>query len=257
MAFCDQVFGNSTPRCSNAGLSGSPITASRISHSTASNGLTPAAVKRLPTLTPSPAAVMAGAVALRLSGMTSPRLGDLLGLPLGGKDRYCSGGRTDPARPPGAADRRPGGGRPGSAGRSRPPRRGRPDCGRRRRTGSPTPGRAGRAALGEIADLARLDLGTGPPHRRRDRLRQVLQLLRAHGPLVGGPLEPSQELLVVESLAAAITLEDGHVGFRPLVRGEAVAAALAFATAADGVARLAEFAPRASTRMSRTGNAHG
>jgi hypothetical protein len=66
----------------------------------------------------------------------------------------------------------------------------------------------------------------------------VFQLLRAHGSLVGGPLEPSQELLVVESLAAAITLEDGHVGFRPLIRGEAVAAALALATAAYGVTRL-------------------
>src|SRR5215210_3991407 len=84
VAFCDQLFGNSTPRCSNAGLAGSPITASRISHSTASNGLAPASVKRLPTLTPSPAAVMAGAVALRLSGMTSPRVGDLLGPPQGG-----------------------------------------------------------------------------------------------------------------------------------------------------------------------------
>ena len=42
VAFWDQVFGNSTPRCSNAGLSGSPMIASRISHSTASNGCTPA-----------------------------------------------------------------------------------------------------------------------------------------------------------------------------------------------------------------------
>ena len=36
VAFCDQDFGNSTPRCSKAGLSGSPITASRSSHSTSS-----------------------------------------------------------------------------------------------------------------------------------------------------------------------------------------------------------------------------
>src|SRR5688572_3768929 len=95
VAFCDQLFGNSTPRCSNAGFSGSPIRASRISHSTASNGLTPASVKRLPTFTPSPAAVMAGAVALRLSGMTSPRLGDFLGPPQGGKtDVALRVGRT-------------------------------------------------------------------------------------------------------------------------------------------------------------------
>ena len=44
VAFCDQVSGNSTPRCSNAGFSGSPITASRISHSMASNGCTPGSV---------------------------------------------------------------------------------------------------------------------------------------------------------------------------------------------------------------------
>src|SRR5215212_9714411 len=84
VAFCDQLFGNSTPRCSNAGFSGSPMIASRISHSMASNGLTPDSVKRLPTLTPSPAAVTAGAMALRLSDMTSPRVSDSAGLPQGG-----------------------------------------------------------------------------------------------------------------------------------------------------------------------------
>src|SRR4051794_29298307 len=93
--FCDQLFGNSTPHCSNAGLSGSPMTASRISHSTASNGLAPGSVKRLPTLTPAPAAVTAGAVALRLSGMTSPRVSDSSGCPQGGKtDTALRPGRT-------------------------------------------------------------------------------------------------------------------------------------------------------------------
>src|SRR5215207_4901124 len=84
VAFCDQLFGHSTPCWRNAGPSGSPVRASRICHWTASNGLTPASVKRLPTLTPSPAAVMAGAAALRLSDMTSPRVGDWRGLPQGG-----------------------------------------------------------------------------------------------------------------------------------------------------------------------------
>ena len=42
VAFCDQLFGNSTPRCSKAGLSGLPITASRISHSISSKGCVPA-----------------------------------------------------------------------------------------------------------------------------------------------------------------------------------------------------------------------
>src|SRR5215211_1826411 len=46
VAFCDQLFGNSTPRCSKAGLSGLPITASRISHSIWSKGCTPGAEYR-------------------------------------------------------------------------------------------------------------------------------------------------------------------------------------------------------------------
>src|SRR5215208_7186545 len=240
VAFCDQLFGNSTPRCSKAGLSGSPITASRISRSTASNGLTPASVKRLPTLTPSPAAVMAGAVALRLSGMTSPRLGDFSGPPQGGKtDTAPRSGRTLVALQGQLIGAREGVVAVALNGlghlvevREIAVHGGEQNPRHRVELGEP--------ALGEIADLARPDLRPGPPHRRRDRLRQVLQLLRAHGPLVGGPLEPSQELLVVESLAAAITLEDGHVGFRALVRGEAVAAALALATAAHGVTRLGQ-----------------
>src|SRR3954447_2615825 len=47
VAFCDQLFGNSTPGCSNE-----PTDASRISHSTASNGCTPGSVNRLSTVTP-------------------------------------------------------------------------------------------------------------------------------------------------------------------------------------------------------------
>ena len=86
--------------------------ASRISHSTASNGLTPASVKRLPTLTPSPAAVMAGAVALRLSGMTSPRVGDSSWRPQGGKTDTALGPDGLWPRPRAPADRRREGGRP-------------------------------------------------------------------------------------------------------------------------------------------------
>jgi hypothetical protein len=44
VAFWDQLLGNSTPRCSNAGLSGSPMIASRTSHSTSSKGWTPGVV---------------------------------------------------------------------------------------------------------------------------------------------------------------------------------------------------------------------
>src|SRR3954470_13980192 len=234
--FCDQDFGNSTPRCSNAGFSGSPMTASRISHSIASNGLTPGSVKRLPTLTPSPAAVMAGAVALRLSGMTSPRVSDSSWRPQGGK--------TDIALRPG---------RTGIA-FERQLIRSRKRVflvaaddglelvevaevavhGRELDRGDRV--EHGEGALREVADLAGLDLRTAPPHRRRDRLRQLHQLLRTHGPLVGGPLEPSQELLAVESLATAVALENRDVGLSALVCGEAVAAVAAFATAADGIA---------------------
>src|SRR5215211_1531656 len=237
--FCDQLFGNSTPRCSNAGFSGSPMTASRISHSIASKGLTPGSVKRLATLSPSPAAVTAGAVALRLSGMTSPRVSDSSGRPQGGKtDVALRVGRTGIAFEREltgpwkgvllvAADHRlelVEVGEVAVDGR---------ELDRRDRV------ERGEPALGEVADLAGLDLRSTPPGGRRDRVRQLFQLLRAHGPLVGGALEPSQELLGVESLAAAVPLRDGHVRLCALVGGEAVAAAGALATAADGIARIA------------------
>jgi hypothetical protein len=46
VAVCDQVLGNSTPRCSKNTLPSAPlITASRNSHSTVSNGSTPWRVK--------------------------------------------------------------------------------------------------------------------------------------------------------------------------------------------------------------------
>src|SRR6476646_1424679 len=45
VAFCDQLFGNSTSSCSNAMRSPWPMRASRVSHSTVSNGCTPGVVK--------------------------------------------------------------------------------------------------------------------------------------------------------------------------------------------------------------------
>ena len=44
--FCDQVFGNSTSRCSKATRSPWPMRASRSSHSTVSKGCTPGVVNR-------------------------------------------------------------------------------------------------------------------------------------------------------------------------------------------------------------------
>src|SRR5918994_3074939 len=52
--FCDQLLGNSTPFCSNATRSPCPIFASRISHSTSSNGCTPGLVNRRRTDRASP-----------------------------------------------------------------------------------------------------------------------------------------------------------------------------------------------------------
>ena len=52
VAFCDQVFGNSTSVCSKATLSPCPMRASRVSHSTPSNGWTPGVVKRRSILRP-------------------------------------------------------------------------------------------------------------------------------------------------------------------------------------------------------------
>ena len=72
VAFWLQVTGNSTPRCSNAGFSGLPMTASRISHSTASKGWSPGSVNRRSTATPS--VLISVAAVLRLSGIrTSPQ----------------------------------------------------------------------------------------------------------------------------------------------------------------------------------------
>src|ERR1700761_2390270 len=52
VAFWDQDLGNSTSRCSNAGFAGSPIRASRISHSTWSNGCDSDVEKRRSTERP-------------------------------------------------------------------------------------------------------------------------------------------------------------------------------------------------------------
>ena len=45
VAVCDQNFGNSTPFCSKTGLSLPGMKASRVSHSTSSNGSRPGIVK--------------------------------------------------------------------------------------------------------------------------------------------------------------------------------------------------------------------
>src|SRR3954470_10553278 len=89
VAFCDQVFGNSTSSCSKL-----PTDAVRSSHSTVSNGSCPAVVNLRSILSPvAPvlAVTVRGlSVALRVSGMRAPRsVGLLFSPPL------TSGGKTD------------------------------------------------------------------------------------------------------------------------------------------------------------------
>jgi hypothetical protein len=50
VAFCDQLFGNSTSVCSKATRSPWPMRASRTSHSIASKGCTPGCVNSLRTV---------------------------------------------------------------------------------------------------------------------------------------------------------------------------------------------------------------
>src|SRR5436190_8235720 len=99
--FCDQVFGNSTPRCSNAGLSGLPMIASRISHSIMSKGWVPASVKRRLTRRPPSPLTELFWDALLVAGMTSPlcRSGGaaaLLGATGGGSKTGLLSGRNTP-----------------------------------------------------------------------------------------------------------------------------------------------------------------
>ena len=74
VAFCDQAFGNSTPRCSKAGLSGLPITASRISHSTSSKGCVPGVENRRSTTRPLRSADLVLMAVLDIDWLLSLRL---------------------------------------------------------------------------------------------------------------------------------------------------------------------------------------
>src|ERR1700719_2685839 len=73
VAFCDHERGNSTPRCSNATRSPCPMRASRTSHSTSSNGCTPACVKKRLIGSATPAALSFEVIGLR---------GGVIGFPL-------------------------------------------------------------------------------------------------------------------------------------------------------------------------------
>src|SRR5207237_6372937 len=57
VAVCDQNFGNSTPRCSNAGPLRPGIRASRVSHSISSKGSRPGIVKKRRTPRRAPSSV--------------------------------------------------------------------------------------------------------------------------------------------------------------------------------------------------------
>ena len=85
VAFCDHVAGNSTSFCSKT----EPIFASRVSHSTDSNGCTPAWVNRRRTLSASPArgpVVTAVCGVCSMSGLLLPN-----SLRLAGRERGEAG----------------------------------------------------------------------------------------------------------------------------------------------------------------------
>ena len=86
-------------------------------------------------------------------------------------------------------------------------------------------------------------LTSAPPRRisRGDRVRKRFELLASHRAAAGRPHEPSKQLAAIEALRAAVALD--HVDrqlLRPLVGGEAIAAAGALAAAADRVARVGQ-----------------
>src|SRR5882724_13500837 len=74
VAFCDQVLGNSTSRCSKAGPPsawGSPMIASRFSHSSSSYGWTPGEVNRRSMTRPFSVVIAALEVAFGISFLLS------------------------------------------------------------------------------------------------------------------------------------------------------------------------------------------
>src|SRR5918996_927114 len=231
VAFCDHVTGNSTPRCSNAGSAGSPMTASRISHSTQSKGCLSTSVKRRGTLTPAPLAVTLGAAALRLWDMTSPSIGSNFA------------GTTDDALGlgwNGAVDRELVLARKGVVLEA-------PDYGLelvevgevpvdRRELDRAHGVHAREATLGQVADALGGDLGALPVHLGGDPRRHRLDLLLADGAPAGRAREPALQLLAVEALARAVPLYDGGaLLLDPLVGGEALPAGVALAAAPDRV----------------------
>src|SRR4051812_46688809 len=244
VAFCDQVFGNSTSACSNL-----PTDAVRSSHSTVSNGSCPAVVNLRSILSPvAPALAVTLRVfslALRVSGMRAPcSIGRLLSAPT-----LTSGGKIDTGVGVGwngvAVERELA--RPGE-------RLGADALELRLELAEvvevAVDGREHHARDGveldepaqrQLADQLGVRLWAEPADARGDRVGQRLELSVGHGPLVGRPVEAAQELLAVEALALAVALADRHrLGLRALVGGEALAAALALAAAPDRVAGLGE-----------------
>ena len=87
VAFCDHEAGNSTSACSKETLSPWPMRASRSSHSTWSNGCTPACVKRRLTLKAFPAC---GVPSIVVWGAVSVMSGAPLHQPHGARLRRAS-----------------------------------------------------------------------------------------------------------------------------------------------------------------------
>src|SRR4051794_32125620 len=84
------------------------------------------------------------------------------------------------------------------------------------------------------------NLAAFAPDCRFDRVDDLLEPLGLDRALCRRPLRAPEELVALERLALSLTLDDVHAdGFRPLIRREALVAALALPPTTDGVSRLA------------------
>ena len=113
------------------------------------------------------------------------------------------------------------------------------------------------AALGEVADPLGLCLAAAAACLLHDPRRDLLELVGADRPPAGRPGEPAQQLLAIEALAPAVALD--HLELRllgALVGGEALAAARR--TRAAGARRPGSGGCRSPgwSRPSRTDKAH-
>src|SRR4051794_19850170 len=215
VAFCDQVFGNSIPRCSKTGFSESPMTPSRFSHSSSSYGCTPGEVNLRSMTRPFSVVMAALEVALGISF--------LLSLGFWGEHRSIlrPSDRTGPSLV-------------------------RYLRGFSRRAPSPVRQSSRKLQIGavveflqpveaELGDPCGLKLAAGVADLPLHNIGNEGEAAGIDVALVAGPVEAAEQLLAIEGLAMAVPVDDDErLWDRPLVGGEAVAAGRALAAAAGG-----------------------